>query len=149
MLNDIQILILGALHSGPKTSGQISRIGMEIKDVWRHTRSQIYRDMFELVKNKMVEEEKKGIYEITDIGRYEYAECVALNNFEDQMRNSWFLRLMLTEHDQAPIGEICKSASAYHLLKRNDTHMDILGELVISYHDLMIEWFNEMEKSHG
>lgn len=150
-LNQTQALILGTLHSGPKTGAEIIAIAEAIQGLWSSTRSQVYREIWRLETSLcLVVSEvppppgSKERYEVTPFGREAYRDWAEESAFTDSVRNPWILRLALAEHDGQPVKEILRAAVAYHRAREMNLNQSVgLGTSILrDYHRTCAEFFD-------
>lgn len=149
-LNSAQALVLGVLHSGPKSGADIFRIA-ETMEFWTFSRSQIYREVRHLENISAIATTKvnkrSDPLTLTPIGWNLYAGWLAEfpEDVEVQIKDNWYLRYRLAEHDGSDVAAVRaiaearqRAASAIQRLQAPSS-----AQVLDAYHEAMAEFFHD------
>lgn len=168
MINATQAAILGVLHEGAKPGARIEQAIQPLQFYWRLTKSQLYRELPNLVDKGMLsvlpatgeKARTKDVYAILPQGKLAYrswceqftASHIADSGLSagDQQRNAWMLRVALCRHDGIDHRPVCREAARYyrehaHMVKVVAIDAGYFGSDVYhGYQIAMAKWFEEM-----
>ena len=119
-VNATAAALLGLLHSGPRTGGQlVSAAGEQFGSFFPVTRSQVYRELPALAATGLLRLGKKGArasqqYTITAAGRRAFRGWLACGGGADPLRSPLVLRLLhadtLTPDERADLVQTSRKA---------------------------------------
>jgi len=120
-LNSTTAALLGLLHDGPMTGGQlVTQADQRLGPLWTLTRSQVYRELPVMANNGYVRAGKPGprsslAYTISASGRRAFAAWLASPLEADHPRNPLVLRLGFgAQHSKADLRRLVSEAQAEH-----------------------------------
>lgn len=120
-LNATAAALLGLLHEGPMTGGQLmSAAERKLGPFWTMTRSQVYRELPALADAGYVRMGKPGPrasqpYTISASGKRAFARWLSEPVSRDQMRNPVTLRVAFGKlHDGSQLAELYRTAEKQH-----------------------------------
>lgn len=159
-LNATAAALLGLLHDGPMTGGQLMAAASErLGPFWSMTRSQVYRELPALADQGYVRTGKPGPrasqpYTITAAGKRAFGRWLAEPVGRDQLRNPVTLRVAFgglhgsaqlhdlyaeaTEHHNAALAEVRDRAKA--VKASDDTFGAAALDFAVSYHKAVLSW---------
>ena len=163
-LNSTSAVILGVLHDGAATGGEIVAAALRrLAAQGGITRSQVYRELPGLARDGYVRAGKQGVrashpYSITAAGRKAFAQWANGPNGTDSVRSLAVLRLgfgaHLTANQRKAIitaaREEHQAALAAHrrdateLKKSGDTYGAAAVEFAVAYERALIRWLDSM-----
>src|SRR6266496_3478868 len=166
-LNSTSAVILGVLHDGAATGGDIvAAASRRLAVQGGLTRSQVYRELPGLARAGYVRAGKEGArashpYSITAAGRRAFAQWASTSNGNDSVRSQAVLRLGFGAHlstkQRREIVEAAKqeheAALAAHKkdaaeLKRDgDTFGAVAVEFAVAYERALIRWLDSVPTS--
>jgi DNA-binding PadR family transcriptional regulator len=166
-LNSTSAVILGVLHDGTATGGEIvAAASRRLTAQGGVTRSQVYRELPALAQAGYLKAGKEGArsshpYSITPAGRKAFAQWASTSNGNDSVRSQAVLRLGFGAHlstkQRQEIIEAARqeheSALAAHkrdaaeLKKVGDTYGAIAVEFAIAYERALIRWLDTVPTS--
>ncbi len=162
-LNSTSAALLGLLHDGPLTGGQLVTLaGQRFGPLWRLTRSQVYRELPVLAGRGYVRAGKPGsraslAYTITAAGKRAFAAWLASPLEADHPRNPLLLRLRFSaQHSKADLRRLVIEAREQHetalaqhkqtinLLKKGkaDRYALAAAEFGIAYEKALLKWLD-------
>lgn len=120
-LNSTSAALLGLLHDGPLTGGQLVTLAdQRLGPLWTLTRSQVYRELPVMAGRGYVRAGKKGprsstAYSISAAGKRAFASWLASPLETDHPRNPLVLRLGFgAAHSKAELVSLIDQARAQH-----------------------------------
>jgi DNA-binding PadR family transcriptional regulator len=120
-LNATAAALLGLLHEGPMTGGQLMATATRrLGPFWSMTRSQVYRELPALAEMGYVKLGKPGPrasqpYAITPAGKRAFARWLAEPDGREALRNPVALRVAFGTHQSAAqLSELYDQATEYH-----------------------------------
>jgi DNA-binding PadR family transcriptional regulator len=120
-LNATAAALLGLLHEGPMTGGQLmAAAGRRLGAYWSMTRSQVYRELPALADLGYVKLGKPGArssqpYAVTPAGKRAFARWLAEPTGREALRNPVALRVAFGNHQSAAqLREMYEQATEYH-----------------------------------
>jgi DNA-binding PadR family transcriptional regulator len=120
-INPTAAALLGLLHDGPMTGGQLMAAAeRRLGPFWSMTRSQVYRELPALAEQGFVKLGKPGPrssqpYSITPAGKRAFLRWLGENPGRDALRNPIALRVAFGDkHSGTQLKELYDSATAYH-----------------------------------
>jgi DNA-binding PadR family transcriptional regulator len=120
-LNATAAALLGLLHDGPMTGGQLMAAATrKLGPFWSMTRSQVYRELPALADSGYVRMGKPGPrasqpYSITASGKRAFGRWLSEPVGRDQLRNPVTLRVAFGKlHDEQQLAELYRDAEKYH-----------------------------------
>lgn len=166
-LNSAQATILGLLHDGPLTGGEINAIAEKwINPYWNTTRSQIYRELPTLAEHGLTQPSKEYgprlslKYKITAAGKRAFKRWMQQDPGRDIIRNETALRIALSGALKEPeqLEEMLVSMQEHHR-KQVDAIDALLAEaresatdydrqalhFALMYHTMMVDWLGTVE----
>ena len=159
-INATAAALLGLLHEGPMTGGQLmstaeSRLGA----FWSMTRSQVYRELPALADRGYVKMGKPGPrasqpYSITASGRRAFSRWLAEEPAREAVRSPVALRAAFGSHQTAAqLRAAYKAATEYHtealaqardavkeLKREGDEYTAAAVEFAVGYHRSALAW---------
>jgi DNA-binding PadR family transcriptional regulator len=120
-LNATAAALLGLLHDGPMTGGQLMAAATRrLGPYWSMTRSQVYRELPALADMGYVKLGKPGPrssqpYAITPAGKRAFARWLAEPDGREALRNPVALRVAFGDHQSAAqLRDLYEGATEYH-----------------------------------
>lgn len=120
-LNSTSAALLGLLHDGPLTGGQlVAHAGQRLGPLWTLTRSQVYRELPVLAAHGYLRAGKPGprgssAYTISAAGKRAFATWLASPLEADHPRNPLLLRLGFgSYHSKADLHRLVDQARGQH-----------------------------------
>ena len=121
-LNSTSASLLGLLHDGEHTGGELVRTATDLLgDFWSVPRSQVYRELTTLAKDGLIKERATGPrgrrpYAITAAGRAAFRRWLATPPGNAYARNPLLLRLTFAEHlTPADLKQLVSDERAHHV----------------------------------
>jgi DNA-binding PadR family transcriptional regulator len=159
-INPTAAALLGLLHDGPMTGGQLmSSAQRRLGPYWSMTRSQVYRELPALAGAGYVKLGKPGPrssqpYAITPAGKRAFARWLAEEPGRDAVRNPLALRVAFGRHQSgAQLKSAYEHAVAHHtsalnqareaareLRREGDEHGASALEFAVGYHKAALAW---------
>jgi DNA-binding PadR family transcriptional regulator len=159
-VNPTAAALLGLLHEGPMTGGQLMAAAeRKLGSFWSMTRSQVYRELPALADAGYVKLGKPGPrssqpYSITPAGKRVFLRWLAEPAGRDAVRNPIALRVAFgASHTAAQLRDLYNSATDYHnealaeardAAKESKKDGDDFGaaalEFAVSYHKAALAW---------
>lgn len=159
-INPTAAALLGLLHDGPMTGGQLmSAAEKRLGPYWSMTRSQVYRELPALAQQGFVKLGKPGPrssqpYSITPSGKRTFLRWLGEPPGRDALRNPIALRVAFGDkHSAAQLQKLYADATAYHTealaqvrdqVKETKKDGDDYGaaalEFAIAYHRAALSW---------
>jgi DNA-binding PadR family transcriptional regulator len=166
-LNSTSAVILGVLHDGTATGGEIvAAASRRLTAQGGVTRSQVYRELPALAQAGYIKAGKEGArsshpYSITPAGRKAFVQWASTPNGNDSVRSQAVLRLGFGAHlSTKQRQEIIEAARQEHeaalaahkkdaaeLKKAGDTYGAIAVEFAIAYERALIRWLDTVPTS--
>ncbi len=163
-LNATAAALLGLLHEGPMTGGQLMASAQRrLGPFWSMTRSQVYRELPALADAGYVRLGKPGPrasqpYAITAAGKRAFAKWLNEPLGRDQLRNPVTLRVAFGElHSAKQLRELYQEALEYHTAamahardaakaatKEGDTYGSTALEFAVAYHRAALAWLKKL-----
>jgi DNA-binding PadR family transcriptional regulator len=159
-LNATAAALLGLLHEGPMTGGQLmAAAGRRLGAFWSMTRSQVYRELPALADLGYVKLGKPGArssqpYAITPAGKRAFVRWLGEPPGREALRNPIALRVAFGNH-QSPtqLREVYEQATEYHTAalaeareqvretkKAGDEFGAAALEFAVGYHRAALSW---------
>src|SRR5262245_4980002 len=120
-VNPTAAALLGLLHEGPMTGGQLmANAERRLGPYWSMTRSQLYRELPALAEQGFVKLGKPGPrssqpYSITPAGKRAFLRWLAEPAGRDTVRNPVALRVAFgAQHTAAQLRDLHPAATTYH-----------------------------------
>jgi DNA-binding PadR family transcriptional regulator len=159
-LNATAAALLGLLHEGPMTGGQLmAAAGRQLGAYWSMTRSQVYRELPALADLGYVKLGKPGArssqpYAITPAGKRAFARWLGEPAGREALRNPVALRVAFGHHQSAAqLRELYEQATTYHTAalaevreqvreakKVGDDFAPAALEFAVGYHRAALSW---------
>jgi len=159
-LNPTSAAVLGLLHEGPMTGGQLmAAASRRLGPFWSMTRSQVYRELPALADLGYVKLGRPGPrasqpYAITPAGKRAFLRWLAAPSGREQFRNQMALRMAFgTMHSAGQLADAYDEAIQHHtdLLaeareavkaakKEGDTFGAAALEFAVGYHRSVLTW---------
>jgi DNA-binding PadR family transcriptional regulator len=159
-INPTAAALLGLLHDGPMTGGQLMAAAQRrLGPYWSMTRSQVYRELPALAGAGYVKLGKPGPrssqpYAITPAGKRAFGRWLAEEPGRDAVRNPLALRVAFGRHQSAAqLKSAYEHAAAYHttalneardavkeLRREGDDHAASALEFAVGYHRAALAW---------
>jgi DNA-binding PadR family transcriptional regulator len=159
-VNPTAAALLGLLHEGPMTGGQLMAAAeRRLGAFWSMTRSQVYRELPALAELGYVKLGKPGPrssqpYAITPAGKRAFLRWLAEPTGRDAVRNPVALRVAFGgQHSAAQLQELYGSATQYHTealaeardavkeaRKDGDDYGATALEFAVGYHRAALTW---------
>jgi DNA-binding PadR family transcriptional regulator len=159
-VNPTAAALLGLLHDGPMTGGQLMAAAQKrLGAYWSMTRSQVYRELPALAGAGYVKLGKPGPrssqpYSITPAGKRAFARWLAEESGRDVVRNPLALRVAFGKHQSAAqLRSAYDQATVYHnaalneareavkeLRRDGDEHAAAALEFAVGYHKAALTW---------
>lgn len=166
-LNSTSAVILGVLHDGPATGGEIvASASRRLAAQGGVTRSQVYRELPGLADAGYIRAGKEGArashpYFITSTGRKVFGQWATMRNGGDSVRSQAVLRLGFGKHlTTRQRREIVEAARAEHeaalaahrrdavaLKQAGDTYGAVAVEFAVAYERALIRWLDSVPTS--
>jgi DNA-binding PadR family transcriptional regulator len=166
-VNPTAAALLGLLHDGPMTGGQLMAAAQKrLGSYWTMTRSQVYRELPALATAGYVKLGKPGPrssqpYTITPAGKRAFTRWLGEEPGRDAVRNSLALRVAFGKHQSASqLKTAFDQAATYHntalneareavkeLKKEGDEHAAAAQEFAIGYHRAALAWLKSAPAS--
>ena len=165
-LNSTAAALLGLLHDGPKTGGELVAAATErFGTFWTLTRSQVYRELPALANAGYVKLGKTGPrsaqpYSVTPSGKKAFSAWLAAPAGQDHSRNPVLLRLGFgSHHTKAQLRRLIADAQAEHEqalaadrqrladLRKDgaDSHLVATAEFGVAYERAMLKWLSSVD----
>jgi DNA-binding PadR family transcriptional regulator len=159
-VNPTAAALLGLLHEGPMTGGQLMAAAeRRLAPYWSMTRSQVYRELPVLAERGYVRLGKPGPrssqpYAITASGKRAFSRWLAENPGRDTIRNPIALRIAFGElHSASQLRNLYAAANDYHTealahvreqvrnaKKEGDSFDASALEFAVAYHKAALSW---------
>ncbi len=159
-VNPTAAALLGLLHDGPMTGGQLMAAAQRrLGAYWSMTRSQVYRELPALAEAGLVKLGKPGPrssqpYSITSAGKRAFARWLAEEPGRESVRNPVALRVAFGRYQSAnQLRAAFEAATAYHssalneareavkeFKKEGDDHAAAALEFAVGYHKAALAW---------
>jgi DNA-binding PadR family transcriptional regulator len=159
-INPTAAALLGLLHEGPMTGGQLmSSAERRLGPFWSMTRSQVYRELPVLADKGYVRLGKPGPrasqpYAITAAGKRAFSRWLNEPTGRDALRNPVALRVAFGElHSASRLRDLYVEANEYHTQalasvreqvkeakKAGDTYGASALEFAVAYHRAALSW---------
>ncbi|MGC9666842.1 PadR family transcriptional regulator [Planosporangium sp. 12N6] len=159
-LNATAAALLGLLHDGPMTGGQLmAAAGRRLGPYWSMTRSQVYRELPALADMGYVRLGKPGArssqpYAITPAGKRAFARWLAEPSGREALRNPVALRVAFgAMQSAAQLQELYEQATEYHTValaeareqardtrKAGDEFNAAALDFAVAYHKAALSW---------
>ena len=159
-INPTAAALLGLLHDGPMTGGQLMTAAQKrLGPYWSMTRSQVYRELPALADAGYVKLGKPGPrssqpYSITPAGKRAFARWLSEEAGRDTVRNPVALRVAFGKHQSAgQLKTAYDAAAQYHnaalneareaakeLRRDGDEHAAAALEFAVGYHKAALAW---------
>jgi len=169
-LNSTSAALLGLLHDGPMTGGQLVAAARErLGSFWSVTRSQVYRELPALAGSGLVRLGKPGPrssqpYSVTAAGKRAFTAWLSEPTGPDQSRNPVLLRLGFgAHHDVGQLGRLVSDAKSEHE-QALTLHRDAVArlrkgtgesfalaaaEFGVAYERAVLKWLTTLADDHG
>lgn len=158
-LNATAASLLGFLHGGPASGWDLLRIArLSIGRFWSITASQVYRELATMEANGLVAAGPNGArdrrpFEITDVGRAEFAAWIRAEPGDEQIRHPLLLTISFGRHLPAGLlDEFVADHRARHAARLGDYREALAGdgdpytratiEFGARYEQAVLEWFD-------
>ncbi|SIN34862.1 PadR family transcriptional regulator [Micromonospora cremea] len=159
-VNPTAAALLGLLHEGPMTGGQLMAAAeRRLAPYWSMTRSQVYRELPVLAERGLVRLGKPGPrmsqpYSLTASGKRTFSRWLTEYPGRDTIRNPIALRMAFGElHSASQLKSLYASANEYHTealaqvreqvknAKRDGETYDASAlEFAVAYHRAALSW---------
>ncbi|SCL35258.1 Virulence activator alpha C-term [Micromonospora pallida] len=159
-INPTAAALLGLLHEGPMTGGQLMAAAeRRLAPYWSMTRSQVYRELPVLAERGLVRMGKPGPrssqpYAITPSGKRTFSRWLTEGPGKDTIRNPVALRIAFGElHSASQLRTLYTSANEYHTealanvreqarnAKKDGAAFDASAlEFAVAYHKAALSW---------
>ncbi|GIF66113.1 PadR family transcriptional regulator [Asanoa ishikariensis] len=159
-INPTAAALLGLLHEGPMTGGQLmASAERRLGPYWSMTRSQVYRELPALAEQGYVRLGKPGPrssqpYAITASGKRAFSRWLSETPGRDAVRNPTALRVAFgQQHSGGQLKELYANANAYHseqlasareqareAKKEGDSYGAAALDFAINYHKAALSW---------
>lgn len=159
-VNATAAALLGLLHEGPMTGGQLMAAAQRrLGAYWSMTRSQVYRELPALAASGFVKLGKPGArssqpYSITPAGKRAFARWLAEPSGREALRNPVALRIAFGVHQSgAQLQQVYTEAGEYHnaalteareqakdAKKAGDEFAAASLEFAVAYHKAALSW---------
>jgi DNA-binding PadR family transcriptional regulator len=163
-LNATAAALLGLLHDGPMTGGQLmAAAGRRLGPFWSMTRSQVYRELPALADMGYVKLGKPGPrssqpYAITPAGKRAFARWLAEPAGREALRNPVALRVAFGNHQsEDQLRELYDQATEYHTealaearersreaKKAGDEFEAAALDFAVGYHRAALSWLKSV-----
>jgi DNA-binding PadR family transcriptional regulator len=161
-LNATAAALLGLLHDGPKTGGQlVAEATGRLGPFWTTTRSQVYRELPSLAAKGYVRAGKAGArsaqpYTVTATGKRAFSRWLGEPAGHDQLRNPLMLRVAFGGlHGKGQLDEIFAEKKKEHTdsleaarerlkeAKRDgDKYASATLDFAVTYHRAVLKWLD-------
>ncbi len=159
-VNPTAAALLGLLHEGPMTGGQLMAAAeRRLAPYWSMTRSQVYRELPVLAERGFVRLGKPGPrmsqpYAITAAGKRTFSRWLAEDPGRDTIRNPIALRIAFGQlHSSSQLKNLQVAANEYHTealarvreqvksAKKEGDNFDASAlEFAVAYHKAALTW---------
>jgi DNA-binding PadR family transcriptional regulator len=159
-VNPTAAALLGLLHDGPMTGGQLMTAAQKrLGAYWSMTRSQVYRELPALADAGLVKLGRPGPrasqpYSITPAGKRAFARWLTDEPGRETVRNPTALRVAFGKHQSSgALKSAYDQATEYHnnalneareaakeLRKDGDEHAAAALEFAVGYHRAALTW---------
>ncbi|WP_091555751.1 PadR family transcriptional regulator [Micromonospora pattaloongensis] len=159
-INPTAAALLGLLHEGPMTGGQLMAAAeRRLAPFWSMTRSQVYRELPVLAEQGYVRLGKPGPrssqpYAITAAGKRTFSRWLTESPGRDAIRNQVALRVAFgAQHSATQLRSLYAEANEYHAealaaareqardaKKAGDTYAAASLEFAVAYHKAALSW---------
>lgn len=159
-INPTAAALLGLLHSGPMTGGQLMAAAQRrLGTFWSMTRSQVYRELPALAEAGYVKLGKPGArssqpYAVTPAGKRAFVRWLAEEPGREAVRNPIALRAAFgSQQSAAQLQEVYTQATQYHTAaladareqakdarKGGDEFTATAIEFAVAYHRAALSW---------
>jgi len=159
-INPTAAALLGLLHEGPMTGGQLMAAAeRRLGPYWSMTRSQVYRELPALAEQGYVRLGKPGPrssqpYAITASGKRAFSRWLSESPGRDAVRNPTALRVAFGgQHSGGQLKELYANANTYHTealaaareqareaKKEGDQYGAAALEFAVNYHKAALSW---------
>ncbi|MEV4545819.1 PadR family transcriptional regulator [Micromonospora echinaurantiaca] len=159
-VNPTAAALLGLLHEGPMTGGQLMAAAeRRLAPYWSMTRSQVYRELPVLAERGFVRMGKPGPrmsqpYAITAAGKRTFSRWLAEDPGRDTIRNPIALRIAFGDlHSPSQLKNLQAAANEYHTealarvreqvknaKKEGETYDASALEFAVAYHKAALSW---------
>ena len=159
-INPTAAALLGLLHEGPMTGGQLMAAAeRRLAPYWSMTRSQVYRELPALADQGLVRLGKPGPrssqpYAITAAGKRTFSRWLAESPGRDTVRNPTALRVAFgPQHSANQLRSLYSDANEYHTealvmareqardaKKAGDSYGAAALEFAVAYHKAALSW---------
>ncbi|MEU5722597.1 PadR family transcriptional regulator [Micromonospora sp. NPDC047738] len=159
-VNPTAAALLGLLHEGPMTGGQLMAAAeRRLAPYWSMTRSQVYRELPVLAEKGLVRLGKPGPrmsqpYALTAAGKRTFSRWLAENPGRDTIRNPTALRIAFGDlHSPSQLKNLYASANEYHsealaaareqaknAKKEGEAYDASALEFAVAYHKAALSW---------
>ena len=159
-INPTAAALLGLLHEGPMTGGQLMAAAeRRLGPYWSMTRSQVYRELPALADQGYVRMGKPGPrssqpYSITASGKRAFTRWLSESPGRDAVRNPVALRVAFGgQHSGPQLKELYATANEYHnaalvsardqakeAKKTGDNYGAAALEFAVAYHKAALSW---------
>ncbi|HLU44690.1 MAG TPA: helix-turn-helix transcriptional regulator [Natronosporangium sp.] len=163
-INATAAALLGLLHEGQMTGGQLMAVAEErLGRYWSMTRSQVYRELPALAELGYVKLGKPGPrssqpYSITPAGKRAFLRWLAEEPSRDSLRNSVALRIAFGDKQSpAQLRKLQETATEYHsqelarsreqakeARKEGDEYAAAALDFAIGYHRAALSWLKNL-----
>jgi DNA-binding PadR family transcriptional regulator len=163
-INATAAALLGLLHDGPMTGGQLmSTAQKRLGAYWTMTRSQVYRELPALAEAGYVKLGRPGPrssqpYSITPTGKRAFTRWLSEEPGRDAVRNPLALRVAFGKHQSAAqLKSAFAQAADYHnaalneareaakeLKRAGDEHAAAALEFAVGYHKAALAWLKSV-----
>ena len=161
-LNATAAALLGLLHDGPKTGGQlVAEATGRLGPFWTTTRSQVYRELPSLATKGFVRAGKAGArsaqpYTVTASGKRAFSRWLGEPAGHDQLRNPLMLRVAFGGlHGKGQLAEVVGEKKKEHTealeaareslkdaKKDGDKYAVATFEFAVTYHRAVLKWID-------
>lgn len=163
-INPTAAALLGLLHDGPMTGGQLmSAAESRLGPFWSMTRSQVYRELPVLAEKGYVRLGKPGPrasqpYSISAAGKRAFSRWLTGPTGRDALRNPVALRVAFgQQHSASQLQDLYANANEYHnealasvrervkeAKKAGDTYGASALEFAVAYHRAALSWLKSV-----
>jgi len=162
-LNSTAAALLGLLHEGPMTGGQLmSTAQRRLGAFWSMTRSQVYRELPALADAGLVRMGKPGPrasqpYAITAAGKRAFSRWLAEPPGREAIRNPVALRVAFGVQSTTHLPETYESAQEHHTealveareaskvaKKEGDAYAAAAYDFAVAYHRAALSWLKSV-----
>lgn len=162
VLNATAAALLGLLHEGPMTGGQlVAAATTRLGPFWTTTRSQVYRELPALADKGYLRAGKPGArsaqpYQVTAAGKRAFARWLDESPGHDQLRNPLMLRAAFGAlHSGKQLTGVYEEKSAEHTAaleaarervkvakREGDAFEQATAEFTVTYHRAVLKWLD-------